>query len=62
MLAELARAIGGKEGDMVVLSLRRVDGDVLFVEEDRPSGAPVAAQLELLTSGLVVCGLDVVQA
>ena len=49
LLAEAARAIGGKEGDMAFLSLRRVDGDVLlFVEETRPSGAPVVAQLELL--------------
>ena len=48
MLAEPARAIGGKEGDIAFLSLRSVDGDVLFVEETRPSGAPVVAQLELL--------------
>ena len=48
ILAEPARAIGGKEGDMAFLSLRSVDGEVLFVEETRPSGAPVEAQLELL--------------
>ena len=40
--------MGGKEGDMVFLSLRSVDGDVLFVEDLWPSGAPVIAQLELL--------------
>ena len=47
---------------MVFLSLRSVDGDVLFVEDIQPSGAPVVAQLELLNQGSVVCGLDVVQA
>ena len=62
ILAEPARAVGGKEGDMVFLSLRSVDGDVLFVEDIQPSGAPVVAQLELLNQGSVVCGLDVVQA
>ena len=40
--------MGGKEGDMVFLSLNSVDGDVLFVEAIQPSGAPVVAQLELL--------------
>lgn len=40
--------IGGKEGEILVLFLRSVVGDVLFVEGYDPSGAPVAAQLELL--------------
>lgn len=48
LLAEPARAIGGKEGDMAFLSLRSVEGEGLFAEETRPSGAPVVAQLELL--------------